>query len=91
MNYLFIYLNTVPLTYFLNYFIIYIYYEYYLFHIHYTLTVDYANSEMSKETRNRLHFKIDINTQNSNTFRKRKKGIQVKLLFIIFVYSVYSV
>jgi len=43
---------------------------------------------MSKETRNRLHFKICINAQNSNTFRKKKKAIQVKLLFIIFVYSV---
>jgi len=74
----------VPLTYFLNYFIFYIYYEYYLFHIHYTLTVDYANSEMSKETRSRLHFKIDINTQNSNTFRKKKKRNSGKIIIYYF-------
>ena len=84
MNYLFIYLFKHPATYFLYYKIIYIYYEYYLFHIHYTLTVDYANSEMSKETRNRLHFKIDINTQNSNTFRKKKKRNSGKIIIYYF-------
>ena len=74
----------MPLTYFLNYFIFYIYYEYYLFHIHYTLTVDYANSEMSKEMRNRLHFKIGINAQNSNTYRKKEKMNSGKIIIYYF-------